>query len=113
MHASLVGIIVFILRVHIVNEASLLFFTEGLFTHKDVYVQRVVVFFHLQSREFNQMQLFAGMVARPATLKRQEETHELYKAVRRLTNMLVKLRSENVSQDQWPQREGASSSRRM
>ena len=72
MHAIFVGIIVFIFRVHIVNEASLLFFTERFFTYKYVHVQCVVVFFHLQSREFNEMQLFAWMVARPAALKRQD-----------------------------------------
>ena len=38
MHAIFVGIIVFIFRVHIIQKASLFFFTEGFFTYKYVHV---------------------------------------------------------------------------
>ena len=68
-------------------------------------------FFHLQSGEFNHMQLFVWMVARPAAIKGRDQIREVYKAVRHLINMLVKLWSEDVSQDQWPQPTGASSNK--
>ena len=68
-------------------------------------------FFHLQSRGFNQMHLFVRMVARLAAIKRRDQIHEVYKAVRHVSKMLVKLWSEDVSQDQRPQRKSASSRR--
>ena len=68
-------------------------------------------FFHLQSGEFNQLQLFFWMVTRLAAIKGRDQIRKVYKAVRHLINMLVNVWSEDVSQEQVPQAEGAPSSR--